>query len=74
MRAVQVSTPGGVDRLEIVDLPTPVPAAGEVVIDVAYAAANWSDIQKRQGVYPDTVSYPAVLGLDIISGYWCYRI
>ena len=53
MRAVEVSAPGGIDKLEYVDRPEPVAGDGEVVIDVAFAAANWSDIQKREGVYPD---------------------
>jgi len=65
MRAVEVSAPGGIDKLAIVDLPDPVPGAGEVVIDVAFAAANWSDIQKREGVYPDPVIYPAVIGSEV---------
>ncbi len=53
------------DALVFVDRPEPVADAGEVVIDVAYAAANWSDIQKREGVYPDPVDYPAVIGLEV---------
>jgi len=65
MRAVEVAAPGGVDALSFVDMPEPVPGEGEVVIDVAFAAANWSDIQKREGVYPDPVVYPAVIGLEV---------
>ena len=65
MRAVEVSASGGIDKLVFVDLPDPVAGAGEVVIDVAFAAANWSDIQKREGVYPDPVTYPAVIGLEV---------
>ena len=65
MRAVEVVQPGGVDVLAFVDAPDPVAGEGEVVIDVAFAAANWSDIQKREGVYPDPVTYPAVIGLEV---------
>lgn len=65
MRAIEVSASGGIDKLVIVDMPEPVPGPGEVVIDVAFAAANWSDIQKREGVYPDPVTYPAVIGLEV---------
>jgi NADPH2:quinone reductase len=35
------------------------------VVRVAYAAANWSDIQKREGVYPEPVTYPAIPGLEV---------
>lgn len=64
MRAVQVSAPGGRERLSITDLPTPVLAPGHVLVAMDYAACNWGDIQKRQGIYPDPVSYPAVLGAE----------
>ena len=46
-------------------MPDPVPAAGEVLIEVAFAGCNWSDVQKRRGVYPDPVSYPAIIGLEV---------
>lgn len=65
MRAVQVERPGGIENLKLVEVPEPVAGPGEVVINVAFAAANWSDIQKREGVYPDPVTYPAVLGLEV---------
>lgn len=65
MRAIEVCEPGGIDKLVYVERPDPVPDAGEVVVEVAHAAANWSDVQKREGVYPDPVTYPAVLGLEV---------
>ncbi len=65
MRAVVVAEPGGPDRLELTEVPDPALGAGDVLIDVAYAGCNWSDVQKRQGVYPDPVAYPAVLGLEV---------
>jgi NADPH2:quinone reductase len=68
VRAFVVDAPGGPDNLLLRTLPDPEPGPSEVVIDVAYAAANWSDIQKREGVYPDPVSYPAVIGLEV-SGH-----
>ena len=65
MRAIEVAEAGGLGCLRYVDLAEPVAGEGEVVIDVAYAAANWSDIQKRQGVYPDPMTYPVVIGLEV---------
>lgn len=64
MRAVVVGRPSatGEPLLQAVD--RPVPGRGEVLLRVAFAAANWSDIQKRQGIYPDPVSYPVVLGAE----------
>jgi NADPH:quinone reductase len=65
MRAVVVDEPGGLEKLRVAEVPEPEARAGEVLIEVTYAACNWSDIQKRQGVYPDPVHYPAVLGLEV---------
>ncbi len=33
-----------------------------------YAGVNWGDIQKRQGIYPDPIDYPAIIGLEV-SGH-----
>lgn len=65
MRAILVEQTGGPERLVERDLPPPEPGPGEVAIDVAYAAANWGDTQKREGVYPNPVRYPLVLGLEV---------
>jgi len=64
MRAVEVAAPGGLDQLRLAERPRPAAAKGEIVVQVAYAAANWGDIQKRQGIYPDPIRYPAVLGAE----------
>ncbi|HEX2482287.1 MAG TPA: zinc-binding dehydrogenase [Methylomirabilota bacterium] len=65
MRAVVVERPGGLEQLRLAEVPDPVPVAGEVLIEVAFAGCNWSDVQKRRGVYPDPVTYPAILGLEV---------
>lgn len=65
MRAISVDRPGGRDRLRLIELPVPVPTPGEVLVRVAYSAANWGDVQKRQGIYPDPVEYPAILGGEV---------
>lgn len=65
MRAVVVEQPGGLERLRLAQVPEPVPGPGAVQIRIAYAGCNWSDIQKRQGVYPDPVGYPVILGAEV---------
>ncbi|MCP4328198.1 MAG: zinc-binding dehydrogenase [Alphaproteobacteria bacterium] len=65
MRAVVVDEPGNIDHLHLKTVPVPEPQPGEIRIQVAYAGCNWSDIQKRQGVYPDPIVYPAILGLEV---------
>ncbi len=49
MRAVGVTTFGGPEVLEVVDIPTPEPGPGEVRIRVAAATVNPTDIGLRSG-------------------------
>jgi NADPH2:quinone reductase len=65
MRAVIVKSPGGIDQLEVAELPSPVPGPGEVLIDVAYCGLNWADTMIRVGTYPHPFTYPVVPGLEV---------
>ncbi|MGW4907794.1 NAD(P)H-quinone oxidoreductase [Streptomyces sp. NPDC004270] len=68
MKAVSIKEPGGPEVLEWVEAEDPVPAVGEVVIDVVAAALNRADVMQRMGLYPlppGTSPYP---GLEV-SGH-----
>ncbi len=65
MKAVVIHATGGPEQLVVADLPDPVPGAGEVLIDVAYAGCNWADTQVRMGIYPHPMTYPMVLGFEV---------
>lgn len=64
MRAVVVSSPGGVEALEVVDLPTPEPAEGEVLVRIRAAGVNRADLLQRQGMYDPPEGATPVLGLE----------
>ncbi|MEQ7050191.1 NAD(P)H-quinone oxidoreductase [Paenibacillaceae sp. P-4] len=49
MKGVIVNNPGGPKQLEITDLPSPQPQAGELLIEVHAAAVNRTDIVMREG-------------------------
>ncbi|WP_268626673.1 NAD(P)H-quinone oxidoreductase [Paenibacillus alvei] len=49
MKGVIVNNPGGSEQLEITDLPSPQPQAGELLIEVHAAAVNRTDIVMREG-------------------------
>lgn len=68
MQALVLEGPGDIDRFALKELPTPEPRPKEIRIKVRYAGVNWGDIQKRQGVYPDPIDYPAIIGLEV-SGH-----
>ena len=51
MKAVEITSAGGPEVLQICDRPTPEPRHGEVVIQVAYAGVNRPDALQRAGLY-----------------------
>jgi NADPH:quinone reductase-like Zn-dependent oxidoreductase len=66
MRAIVVTGYGGVDKLELRDVPEPAAGPGEVKVRVAFASVNPIDIKLRSGVYRQTrpLEFPAILGRD----------
>lgn len=64
MRAVVVSEPGGVESLEVVDVPTPEPAPGEVLVRVTAAGVNRADLLQRRGHYDPPPGASSILGLE----------
>ncbi len=63
MKAVFIEKFGGPDVLRYGDLPDPVAAAGEVVVDVHAASVNGADWKVRVGDYKQT-KFPFALGRD----------
>lgn len=64
MKAIRVEQHGGLDALELVDLPVPEPGPGQVRIKVAYAALNHLDIWVRKGVPGHRFPLPMTPGCD----------
>jgi len=48
MRAVQITRFGGPEVTDVVDLPDPVPGAGEVRYDISSAGVNYADTHHRE--------------------------
>ncbi|WP_046243898.1 quinone oxidoreductase family protein [Hymenobacter terrenus] len=65
MKAVQFSEHGEAEVLQFVDVPTPQPTAGEVLIKVAAAGVNYADVLQRKGTYPMPVTLPHVAGYEV---------
>jgi NADPH2:quinone reductase len=51
MRAIVVPTPGDSSAMRYTEIPDPVPAPGEVLIDVAASGVNFIDVYHRIGRY-----------------------
>src|SRR5262245_48927786 len=65
MIAIEISTPGEPEVLVPVERPTPVPAAGEVLIKVAAAGVNRPDVMQRRGKYPPPPGTTDIPGLEL---------
>jgi NADPH2:quinone reductase len=65
MRAIQQREFGGPEVLELVDLPTPEPADGQVLIRVNRAGINFADTHKREDGYVQRQSLPLTPGSEV---------
>jgi NADPH:quinone reductase len=64
MRAVVVTRPGGLDALEIKEVPVPVRKPGWVRIKVKAFGVNESEVTTRKGESDSEVTYPRVPGIE----------
>jgi NADPH:quinone reductase len=63
MHAIEVAELGGPEVLSYVDVPQPVPGAGEVLIKAEAIGVNFIDTYFRTGIYPHEL--PFVLGAEV---------
>src|SRR5947209_9329600 len=54
----------GIDHLRLAEVPDPQPGAGEVLLDVLYAALNPADRYLAEAQYPAKPPLPHILGRD----------
>ena len=64
MKAVEITTAGGPDVMQLTDRPTPTAKHGEVVIKVAYAGVNRPDALQRAGLYSPPATASDLPGLE----------
>lgn len=64
MKAIVMSALGGPEVLSVREQPEPVPAAGQVLVDVAAAGVNFMDIGVRQGMAWTDQPFPRTLGVE----------
>ena len=64
MHAIVITTPGGPDVLQWMEVPDPEPGPGDLLIDIAATAVNRADLMQRQGLYPPPPGAPSYPGLE----------
>jgi len=67
VRAIQITEFGGPEVLKVVDLPTPAPGEGEVLIQVSRAGLNFADTHQRHNEYVAKATLPLVPGSEIVG-------
>jgi NADPH:quinone reductase-like Zn-dependent oxidoreductase len=65
MKSLYITRYGGPEVLEVRESPDPMPAPGEVLVQVAHAGLNFADISARVGLYPDAPKPPVVVGYEV---------
>ena len=65
MKAITIPAPGDADALVLAEVPTPVLAADEVLVQVAAAGVNRADLMQRQGLYPPPPNASPYPGLEV---------
>lgn len=65
MKAIQIKEFGGPEVLELTELPDPVAAEGEILVDVARAGVNFADTHLRRDEYLAKAELPLVPGGEV---------
>jgi NADPH2:quinone reductase len=65
MRAIQQREFGGPEVLELVELPTPEPGEGELLIEVTRAGMNFADTHQRTNSYLARATLPLIPGTEV---------
>lgn len=65
MRAVQIEEFGGVDVLQVKDVPVPEPGPDEVLIEVSRCGVNYADTHQRENSYLAKFELPLIPGAEV---------
>jgi NADPH:quinone reductase len=65
MRAVVCSTLGSIESLQVLDVPSPEPASGEVRVDIHAASLNFMDVLTIHGRYQGKSTLPFIPGNEL---------
>jgi NADPH2:quinone reductase len=62
MKAIQVHSPGGPEKLQLVDIPAPSPGPGQILVKIAFSGVNYIDTYYRTGLYKSEL--PIDIGME----------
>ncbi|MFF5297085.1 quinone oxidoreductase family protein [Paractinoplanes globisporus] len=67
MLAVRCGRFGGPEVLALADVPDPVPASGQTLVEVAAAGVNFADTSRIAGTYHPTPRVPFIPGTEVVG-------
>ena len=67
MRAIQITTFGGPEVLELVELPDPVADAGQQLVEVSTAGVNFADTHATEDSYLAPQQLPLIPGAEVVG-------
>jgi NADPH2:quinone reductase len=67
MRAIQITTFGGPEVLELVELPDPVPDAGQQLVEVSTVGVNFADTHATEDSYLAPQQLPLIPGAEVVG-------
>ncbi len=67
MKATYLKSYGGVEAIDLKDVPKPRPNRGQILVEVIASSINPFDLKLAQGMFKDTIplEFPAPLGTDL---------
>lgn len=70
MKVIVINQPGGIETINVHEVPDLEPAPGMLTIEVAYAGVGFVDILLRRGDFGSLFPFPVTPGIEV-SGYVC---
>jgi NADPH:quinone reductase-like Zn-dependent oxidoreductase len=67
MRAAFIRETGGVDKIQVGDLPVPRPGPTDALVRMEASDVNHVDLFVRSGAYPTHTPFPFVIGRDLVG-------
>lgn len=67
MKAIQITEFGGPDVMHLVDLETPIPAAGQELITVSAVGINYADTHQTENSYLSPQKLPLIPGIEVVG-------
>ena len=67
MRAIQITEFGGPEVLQLADVPEPVAAEGQLLIEVSRAGINYADTHQAENSYLSETTLPVIPGGEVVG-------